>query len=352
MLELNVSSKVPAAITGAFKKIKEMVTSGAVSKTTPVHITLESGIYRESPRYNLSNPLVIEFRGKAADCIVTADNCEAFHKGIENRVIFGIGPNVTSITMKNFTIINSHNKSVSEGNTLADSAEALLWYNTTGTLVCEGMNFESRQNTLALKGCSEFINCSITGDVDFIYGDVDTAYFESCHIFAREDNRGDYNSFVVKTDVFANKKGFIFSDCVFDGDKRKRGKIFLCRTMGKGGATTPKGWDSVALVNCRIADFYNEELLWDDDMELNVYPRGNAKNGFREYKTLVFDKDGKLSEADTCRRNIKAYSLTEDDYNTLYASRNLMLKETPFEVPEESEETNGEVSSDSVTENA
>lgn len=335
MLELTVSSKVPAAITGAFKKIKEMVTSGAVSKTTPVHIILEAGTYRESPRYNLSNPMVIEFRGKATDCIVTAENCESFHKGIENRVIFGLGPNVTSITMKNFSIINSHNKSITDGNTLPDSAEALFWNNTTGTLICEGMHIESRQNTLALKGVSEFINCSISGDIDFIYGDVDTAYFEKCRIFAREDNRGDYNAFVIKTDVFANKKGFIFSECEFSGDKRKRGNIFLCRTMGRGSATSLKGWDSVALVNCTVADFYNDELLWDDDMSLNVYPRGNARSGFREYKTKVFDKDGNLTEADTCRRNIKAYSLTEDDYNELYATRNLMVKGTPFEVSEE-----------------
>ena len=109
MIEINVSSKSPAALTSALKKIKEMSSSGSISKDSAVHIILEPGMYRESVRYNLSNPVVIEsFPGtKADECVLKADNCESYNSGINNRGVFVFGPNATKVTLKNFTIENA-----------------------------------------------------------------------------------------------------------------------------------------------------------------------------------------------------------------------------------------------------
>ena len=79
-----------------------------------------------------------------------------------------------------------------------------------------------------------------------------------------------------------------------------------------------------------MSDVFDPELAWDDDMELEVYPRGNVKTGIREYNTLVVGKGGKVEEADTTRRNIRSYLLTDDDYFSNYASRYLILHDTPF----------------------
>ena len=43
MLELNVNTKSPAAITAALKKIKEMISTGTVAKDTAIHLILEPG---------------------------------------------------------------------------------------------------------------------------------------------------------------------------------------------------------------------------------------------------------------------------------------------------------------------
>ena len=77
MLELSVNSKSPAAINSAFKKIKDMIMTGAVARTTAIHVVLEPGYYRELIKYNLSNPLVIESAPgtKPEDCVIQADNC-------------------------------------------------------------------------------------------------------------------------------------------------------------------------------------------------------------------------------------------------------------------------------------
>ncbi len=332
MLELSVNTKSPAAITAALKKIHEMVMSGAVAKNAPVHITLEPGSYREVIKYNLSNPLVMESTPgtPAASCTIQAENCEAFHKGAENRAVFVIGPNASNITLKNFTIVNTHNKSVAEGNTLPDAAEAFCWNNSTGTLFAEGMRFEGRQNTLSVKGYSWFLNCYVSGDTDFISGDCDTAFFENCEIHVREDNRGDFPAYAVSSRALAEKPGIVFSSCRFTGEKRRKSPIFLYRTAGKGCQSSQKDWDSMALVNCFVSDIFDDSFVWDDDMELEVYPRGNAKTGFREYNTRIVMKNGKVAAADTTRRNIKSYTLTDDDYFRGYASRYLILHDTPF----------------------
>lgn len=334
MLELNVNSRSPAAVTAAIKKIKEMVTSGAIDKNTPVHLTIEPGTYIEMVRYNLSNPIVIESTPgtKPEECVIQAENCESFNKGVENRAIFAIGPNATTVLLRNFSIINTHNKSVTEGSTLADSAEALLWNNINGTLTAENLIIDSRQNTLCVKGYTWFNKCTISGDVDFIYGDCDTALFEDCTIHVKEDNRGDFDAFAVKSTAFANKPGFIFKGCNFTADKRKKSEIYLYRTEGHGGPKMLKWWDSCAILYCTVSDIFNPEFMWDDDMSLNIYPRGNAKTGLREYGTKIMDKDGNLTEADTARRNIKSYLMTENDFINNYASRYLILKNTPFKL--------------------
>lgn len=332
MLELTVNSKSAASITAALKKIREMVKSGAVSSTAAVHLILEPGTYTETIRYNLSNPLVMESASgtKAENCVIQAENCESFHKGAENRAVFVLGQNVTSVTLKNFSIINTHNKSILDGNTAGDSAEALCWENSGGTLFAEGMRFEGHQNTLTLKGFSHFKKCYVSGDVDVISGIVDTALFEDCTIYLREDNRGDYNAYAVKSYALAQKTGFVFLNCSFTGEKRRKAALYVMRTAGKGSAMTMLGWDSVALINCQVNAYYDEELSWDDDHSLTVYPRANAKYGWREYNTTIVNKNGEITPADTSRRNVKAYLLTESDYFAGYASRFLILNGTPL----------------------
>lgn len=332
MLELNVNARSAASITAAFNKIREMVRTGAIERETPVHIVLEPGTYTETVKYNLSNPLIMESMSgaKAEDCIIQAENCEAFHKTPENRSIFAIGPNVTSVTLKNFTLLNTHNKSITDGNTAGDSAEALTWDNTTGTLVAEGLRLIGRQNVVFLKGFSRFEKCFISGDVDIIHGSAHTALFEDCEINVREDNRGDYNAYAVKSIALANKTGFVFSNCSFTGEKRKKSSVYVMRTAGKGSASALLGWDSVALINCKVSYIYDEEFGWDDDHSLDVYPRANAVVGWREYKTQIIARNGELKEADTSRRNVKSYLLTDTDYFNGYASRYLILHDTPF----------------------
>ncbi|MBQ3688071.1 MAG: hypothetical protein II932_09570 [Treponema sp.] len=332
MLELTVNAKSPAAITTAFRRMHEMVMTGTVERGSPFHLVLGPGVYRESIRYNMSNPLIMESAPglSASDCVIQADNCEAFHKGRENRSIFCFGPNATNVTLRNFTVENTHLKSVEAENTKPDSAEAFVWDNQSGTLKAEGMAFIGRQNTLFVRGFSWFLNCRVEGDTDIVYGEPDVCVLENCRIHVRSDNRGDYNGYAVKSRTDAGRKGFILSGCSFTGDVRKKGALYVYRTAGLGQGTTGKNFDNAAFINCRVAESFSPEFEWDDDMELTIYPRGNAESGIREYGTKTVLEDGSEQPADTSRRNVKSYTLTDDDYFKMYASRYLLFEGTPL----------------------
>ncbi|MBP5158001.1 MAG: hypothetical protein ILP18_09050 [Treponema sp.] len=332
MLELTVNAKSPAAITAALKRMREMVMTGAVEKDTSFHLVLGPGLYRESIRYNMSNPLVMESAPglTASECVIMADNCEAFHQGRENRSIFFLGPNASSVTLKNFTVENTHLKSVQEDNTKPDSAEAFVWDNVNGTLKAEGMKFIGRQNTLFVRGNSWFLNCRVEGDTDIVYGEPDLCFLEDCSVHVRSDNRGDYNGYAVKSRTAAGKKGFVFSGCEFTGEKRKKSSLYVYRTAGLGQAATGRNFDNAAFLNCKVSELFSPEFEWDDDMQLDIYPRGNAESGIREYGTKTLRDNGGEEPADTVRRNVKSYTLTDDDYFKMYASRYLVFDGTPL----------------------
>ena len=81
-----------------------------------IHILLSDGehhgLEHERLFYDLPNPLVIESEsGESSKCALRSENCEAFHKDTENRAVITFGEKCTSVTLKNFTIENTHVKS-------------------------------------------------------------------------------------------------------------------------------------------------------------------------------------------------------------------------------------------------
>lgn len=329
MLRLNVSSAFPSAITSAIQHVREMVAGGSVPRRETIRLVLEKGVYRESVRYNLSNPLIIEsFPGTAAaDCVIQVDNCEEYNPGRQNRAAFALGPNTTDVTLRNFTVVNMHEKTVAETRYKGDAAETLVWESAAGTLLCEGLDIRGGQSALYIQGCAWFSDTHISGTTDVVCGEPDTCLFEHCTLeISGGKSRG--NAFAVRSRAVPKRPGFVFCDCAFLGEAQKGGALYACRADGSSNAL--RNWDSVAFLNCTFTEAYSSELLWDDDMALTVYPRGNARCGVREYGSRIQNEDGTLENVDTTKRNVKVYTLTEEDFSERYASRYLILGDTPF----------------------
>lgn len=310
-------------------KIKEMVTSGSLAIETTVHLTLAPGVYHEIVSYNLANPLIMESAPgtKSEDCVISAENCEAFHKEPENRSVFVIGNSATTVTLRGFTVENTHVKTGSDG-VRGNEAEALCWHNQKGYLLAENMRFISRHATVHVKGVSWFKNCYITGDMDFIWGYCDISLWEQCHIHTRADNReGDRAASVLQSRAQNGKMGFVFTDCTFTADRRSgTSPIYIARSSGTGSATSADRWDSIALINCTVSPEYDSALWSDEGGTRSVYPPvGNAVTGWREYGTKTASKNGHLVAADTSKRSPHGYVLANKEYFARYASTQLVL---------------------------
>ncbi len=330
MIELTVNSKVPAAISNAFKKISEMVKTGAIEKNTLVHIVLGAGVYNELLNYNLSNPLIIEAASGVSreNCVVRAENCESFHRDTENRAVFVIGPSATFVTLRGFSIHNTHIKTL-ENEKSGDQAEALCFHNQRGRLDAENMAFKSHQDTIHVKGFSHFKSCLIEGDVDFIWGYCDTSFFEDCIINTIQDNRGDMQASVLQSRAVAKRPGFIFKDCEFLAEKRATAKIYIARANGKGSEQSADRWDSVALINCTVGENYTSEFFSDEGGTRAIFPKGSALFGFREYGTKTRKSDGSVLKADTTERNALSYVMSEEEYEANYKSNDFILRDFP-----------------------
>lgn len=306
------------------------------SSTESVHILLEDGEHRgldhERIFYNLPNPLIIEsVSGKAENCALRAENCEAFHKDTENRAVLTFGENCTSVTLKNFMIENTHIKTCDDAS-LGNQAEAICFHCPNGNLFCEGMNFISRQDTIHVKGFSYFKNCFITGDVDFIWGYCDTAVFENCAIHTRSDNRGnDRPAYVLQSRALHSKPGFVFINCEFSADNRgKNAQIYIGRSQGTGKPDSPDRWDSIALINCRISYLYDKALWTDEDGTRAVWPeKGSALCGWRQYGTKIIEEDGAVSDYNEHFQEKHGYTMTREEFDFFIAKIQNHIKILP-----------------------
>lgn len=321
MIELKISPSNTGIITHTFKRISEMVASGSIDGDTPVHLVLAPGNYPGIISYNLSNPLIMEgaMGAKPQDIVVSAENCEAFHKDTENRAVFVIGMGATEVTLRGFTIENTHVKTLEDA-ALGNQAEALCFHNQNGSLLCQNMRFISRQDTIHVKGFSRFEDCYVTGDVDYIWGYCDTSVWVNCHIHTREDNRGGVHSaFVLQSRALNSKPGFVFVDCKFTADKRVEGsKIWIGRSQGTGKPDSVDRWDSIALIDCSIDTNYEGELWTDEDGSRAVYPEKGCRDyGWREYGTVRFDENGNKVDENLSLRDKHGYIMTKKESGEL-----------------------------------
>lgn len=274
------------------------------------------GVDGERIFYNLANPLIIESENLNPEkCVLKAENCESFHKDTENRAVITFGENCTAVTLRGFTIENTHLKTADDVS-LGNQAETICWHNQTGFLYAEKMSFISRQDTIHVKGFSHFKDCFITGDVDFIWGYCHTSIFDNCKIVTRKDNRGsDRPAYVLQSRAWNSKPGFIFINCDFDAEDRgEAAEIFIGRSQGTGKKDSVDRWDSIALINCTVSEKYNSALWTDEAGTRAVYPeKGSALCGWREFGTKIKSAEGEIKAYDTSRQEKHGYTMTSDD---------------------------------------
>jgi len=279
-----------------------------VASDTPATISIRDGEYQEMLFLRGNNKVTLQGESRE-NTIVFYDNFESFNGGSGKseapstgtpsggRSVFLI-EGVDNLTLNNFTLKNSHIRS----NDYSNQAETLYFNSDSGRLTAVNMNFVSEQDTLLLKGYSWFYQSLVAGNVDFIWGYVNTALFEESEIRTigdskngnpNEDTAGGY---ILQARVpNINYKGFIFLNNSFTNGPGPLGNgvlddsTYIARSGGSGSY-----FDNVTLINNKF-DTHIATIGWAgegvrDQPAPNPNP-ASAASGWREYGSMDMNGD-------------------------------------------------------------
>lgn len=298
-------------------------------KDQPATITLRDGEYEELLFLRNQNNVTIQ--GESRDnTLVYYANYDSLNSGSGKsspvgatvaeggRSVFLV-EGTDNLTLHNFTLKNTHTRS----NAYSNQAEALYFNNDDGRLSAVNMNFISEQDTLQLKGYSWFYETLVAGNVDFIWGYVNTALFENSEIRTigdskngnpDEDTAGGYVLQARVPDI--DHKGFIFLNSRFTNGPGPLGNGVLDNStyIARSGGSE-NYFDNITLINNRF-DTHIADIGWAGE-GVRDQPAPNpvtatASAGWREYGSM--DLQGNALNLSTRE---SAYLLTESDVSSL-----------------------------------
>lgn len=171
--------------------------------------------------------------------------------GTTGSATFTVTKEATGFTAYHITFENSFDrKGKQNGQAVAFKAEC-------GNIELIDCGFIGFQDTLYMDGGSNniILNCTIMGDVDFIFGSAD-CLFINCNIIARYLNGTAY--FLAPDTYESNKEGFVFKDCTFEAMPEVT--AYLGRAWFPSGAKEPV-YPRVSLFNCEFKGQVIFELL-------------------------------------------------------------------------------------------
>lgn len=238
-----------ASIQGAFDFVP-------VNNVRPLTILVRNGTYREI--LLLRNRPFVTLRGEDRRRTVIAYANNANLNAGNARAMVGIDAN--DFTLENLTLRNTTPPGGSQAEALRTNSQRCTVRN---------VDFSSYQDTLFLNGRAYFENCTIEGDVDFIWGGG-AAYFYKCEIRAL---RRGYN---VQSRSTAGQRGYVFVECTLTAPSGVTGHV-LARTdttsfpacevayldCTMGAHITPAGWTTTGpggTENLRFLEYRSRDL--------------------------------------------------------------------------------------------
>ena len=246
-------------------------------------ISVAPGIYEEQLYIRSKNHLTIRGAGKEST-VIRFDNCNAYTDGVGSGVtsVPDYGTSVgkvggrSVVLVENCDMLRFENISLENTHGHGSQAETVYFNSDDGRLIAVNCNFTGEQDTVELKGWCLFRDCTLTGDVDFIWGYVRTALFESCEIRSCENANGGY---IVQARCESGDRGFVFLDCDITAESGVAdGSVYLARSGGNAADS-----DNVTYVNCRMGE-HIAASGWYSSPEPNPSVSSGV-NGWKEYGT-------------------------------------------------------------------
>ena len=272
-------------------------------------ISVSEGVYEEQLFIRSKNNLTIRGEGRY-NTIISFDNCNAYTDDVGSGTdkVPEPGEPVGKVGGRSVVLVELCDmlrfEDIALVNTHGDGSQAeTIYFNSSdGRLVAEGCNFTSEQDTMELKGWCAFRDCSVTGDVDFIWGYVKAALFDSCSIHSCD------GGYIVQARCSAGDRGFVFLDCNLTAESEVGdGTVYLARSGGDRTAS-----DNVTYVNCRMGSHISDAGRLSSPAP--APSQATATDGWKEYGST--NRSGVA--LDLSSRYSGSTVLTDEAYSTYY----------------------------------
>lgn len=236
---------VAADGTGDFDTLQAALDFIPANNTTPTIIRVRKGTYFEEIGFQAKHFVTIV--GEDADqTVITYPNNNTFNNvsGVYHRAVL-VAQSVHDFTIANLTIINSTPQNGSQAEAIVINGSSAI----AGRNVVTGCKFFSYQDTVQFNKQTYISDCTISGDVDFLWGDG-PAYFENCDI--RILRSGAYFTQIRNG---SGNHGYVFRHCRFTAPAGITGTFF--------GRIDPAGfpYSEVVILDSIIGDAVNNDFL-------------------------------------------------------------------------------------------
>jgi pectin methylesterase-like acyl-CoA thioesterase len=239
-----------ATVQGALDFIPE-------GNTVPTTIFIRSGTYREIVCFTNKHAVTLLGEDRKKTVIAYANN-DWFNNGAGGNPFGpGAGPpgeanpwrggavyrrgmllahRVEDLVIANLML---HNTTPQGGS----QAEAIILNGTPGArAIITGVDLISFQDTLQINGQAYVSDCTIEGDVDFMWG-TGPCFFENCHARSLRNN-----AYYTQIRNRATNHGYVYKNCTFDGAPGVAGNVLSRIAPSRFPAS------EVVLIDCTLTD--------------------------------------------------------------------------------------------------
>ena len=286
-------------------------------------ISVSPGVYEEQLYIRSKNHLTIRGAGKEST-VIRFDNCNAYTDGVGSGVAsvpelgeaVGKAGGRSVVLVEDCDMLRFENLSLENTHGHGSQAETVYFNSDDGRLIAVNCNFTGEQDTVELKGWCLFRGCTLTGDVDFIWGYARTALFESCEIRSCENANGGY---IVQARCDSGDRGFVFLDCDITAESGVAdGSVYLARSGGDGSC-----FDNVTYIGCRMGDHIADAGWYSSPAPNPSAPSG--ENGWKEY--LSRNMSG--VSLDVSSRYSGSRQISAQEYESLYKDAAAIFSDCP-----------------------
>ncbi|PHV70961.1 pectin methylesterase [Sporanaerobium hydrogeniformans] len=258
---------------GDFLSLQAALNSLSKENTTPIHIFIRPGIYKE--KIHIEIPFLTLIGENPETTILTYDDyaLKTFPNGTTygtfNSYSFFVGTH--DFTAYNLTIQNTAGPGKKVGQALAVYADGdrihfkncrllanqdTLFLGPLPPAPIEAGSFRGpREQAPRINGRHYYESCFIRGDIDFIFGSA-TAFFKDCEIFSNNLHQ-EINGYITAASTpEAQKYGFIFETCNLTSNCPKA-SVYLGRPW--------RHYAKTVFIDCQMGDHIIKEGWHDWD---------------------------------------------------------------------------------------